>query len=151
MVQFPVTAENLKNKEREAQALVKKKAMISSVASALPIPLLDIGTDMKLMNDIHGEIEDIFEIEHADVSSTNDDLVTRGWVMATSIGSDAVRSRLTPFLFRRVSKKKKFSRFGLVSIVSRVLGAAVSYFLMKKLGNDYIEHCVAYLKKKRFK
>lgn len=147
MVQFPVTAENLKNKEREAQALVKKKAMISSVASALPIPLLDIGTDMKLMNDIHGEIEDIFEIDHDDVSSTNDDLMTRGWVMATSIGSDVVRSRLTPFLFRRVSKKSKFSRFGLVSIVGRALGAAVSYFLMKKLGNDHIEHCVAYLKK----
>lgn len=146
MVQYPLTVENLKDKEREAQALVKKKAMISSVASALPIPLIDIGTDMKLMNDIHGEIEDIFEIEHEDVSSTNDDLMTRGWVMATSIGSDVVRSRLTPFLFRRISKKKKFSRFGLVNIVGRTLGAAVSYFLMKKLGNDHIEHCMAYLK-----
>lgn len=146
MVQYPVTTQNLKNKEQEAQALVKKKAMISSVASALPIPLLDIGTDMKLMNDIHGEIEDIFEIEHEDVFSTNDDLMTRGWVMVTSIGSDVVRSRLTPFLFRRISKKKKFSRFGLVSIVGRTLGAAVSYFLMKKLGNDHIAHCMAYLK-----
>ena len=146
MVHYPLTAENLKDKEREAQALVKKKAMISSVAAALPIPLLDVGTDMKLMNDIHSEIEDIFEIEHDDVSSTNDDLMTRGWVMATSIGSDIVRSRLTPFLFRRISKKNKFSRFGLVSIVGRALGAAVSYFLMKKLGNDHIEHCVAYLK-----
>ena len=146
MVQYPVTTENLKHKEQEAQALVMKKAMISSVASALPIPLLDIGTDMKLMNDIHGDIEDIFEIDHDDVSSTNDDLMTRGWVMATSIGSDVVRSRLTPFLFRRISKKKKFSRFGLVNIVGRALGAAVSYFLMKKLGNDHIEHCMTYLK-----
>ena len=146
MVQYPVTTENLKHKKSEAQGLVKKKAMISSVASALPIPLIDIGTDMKLMNDIHGEIEDIFEIEHEDVSSTNDDLMTRGWVMATSVGSDVVRSKLTPFLFRRISKKKKFSRFGLVSIVGRALGAGVSYLLMKKLGNDHIEHCMAYLK-----
>ncbi|HIV82831.1 MAG TPA: hypothetical protein H9994_08970 [Candidatus Salinicoccus merdavium] len=146
MVQYPVTVENLKSKEREAQELVKRKAMISSVASVLPIPLLDIGTDMKLMNDIHGDIEDVFEINHKDVASANDDLMTRGWVMATSIGSDIVRSRLTPFLFRRISKKNKFSRFGLVSIVGRVLGAAVSYFLMKKLGNDHIEHCMAYLK-----
>lgn len=146
MVKYPIAAENLKQKQSEAQALVKKKAMISSVASVLPIPLLDIGTDMKLMNDIHGDIEDVFEIEHKDVSSTNDDLMTRGWVMATSIGSDVVRTRLTPFLFRRISRKKKFSRFGLVSIVGRVLGAAVSYYLMKKLGNDHIEHCVAYLK-----
>ncbi len=147
MVQYQITEQNLKQRQEEAQALVKKKAMISSAAAILPIPFLDTGTDMKLMKDIHGDIEEIFEIDHDDVSSTSDDLATRALVMASSIGSDVVRKRITPSVFRALSKKDKFSKFGFVTIVSNVLGAAISYYLMYKLGNDHIDHVMEYLRK----
>lgn len=146
MVQYQITEQNLKQKQEEAQELVKKKARTSAIAAILPIPFLDVGTDMKLMKDIYGEIEEIFEVDHDDVSTTSDDLMTRAWVMGTSIGSELMRKNVTPFVFRIFSKKQKFSRFGLVTLLGNVLGAGVSYFLMKKLGDDHIEHVMEHLR-----
>lgn len=146
MVQYQITEQNLKQKQQKAQELVRKKARTSAIAAIIPIPFLDAGTDMKLMKDIYGEIEEVFEVDHDDVSTTSDDIVTRAWVMATSIGSDLLRKNITPFIFRRFSRKQKFSRFGLVTIIGNVLGAAVSYYLMKKLGDDHIDHVMEHLK-----
>lgn len=146
MVQYQITEQNLKDKQEKAQALVQKKARTSAIAAVVPIPFLDVGTDIKLMREIHGEIEEIFEIDHDEVSSTSDDVVTRALVMATSIGSDLVRKRITPFVFRRISRKQKFSRFGLVTIIGNVLGGAISYYLMRKLGNDHIDHVMEHLR-----
>lgn len=145
MDEYSLTVSDIESRAREARALVKKKARTSSIAAALPIPFLDVGTDMKLMNEISGDIEEIFGISHKSVADSSDDIVTRSLVMGTSMGSEFVAKRLTPTLFRSVSRKNKFRRFGLVNIVGTGLGAVVSYFLMKKLGDDHVQRCVDYL------
>ena len=56
---LPTTQEELRQRRERAETLVKKKSLLSSGASIVPIPGLDFGVDLKLMRDI---IEDVNKI-----------------------------------------------------------------------------------------
>ncbi|MFC3419845.1 hypothetical protein ACFOLA_10185 [Salinicoccus hispanicus] len=137
----PLTENEIQIKEQEAREMVNKKALYSSIAAVLPIPLLDIGTDMKLMKDIRSEAEEIFELDHKQVNELSDDLMNRALVMATSMGSEFVGRNTSKFLFKGAAKNSKVAKFGLAPLATNALGAGVSYMLMKKLGHDYVDKC----------
>ncbi|GAB3069143.1 hypothetical protein ACFOU0_10345 [Salinicoccus sesuvii] len=137
----PLTENEIQIKEQEAREMVNKKALYSSVAAILPIPLLDIGTDVKLMKDIKNEAEEIFELDHKQVNELSDDLMNRVLVMGTSMASEFVGRNASKVLFKRAAKNSKLARFGAVPLATNALGAGVSYMLMKKLGHDYVDKC----------
>src|SRR5699024_12610509 len=114
---YPMTASQISEKEREARELVKRKARFSSIAAALPIPFLDIGTDMKLMNDITGEIEEIFELDHKQVSGMSHDMKNRAAVMETSMGSEFVGRETTKCIIKRVVKGSSRGSFRICTII----------------------------------
>jgi len=142
MSEYPFTDTELKEREKEARELVDKKAFYSSAAAAVPIPFLDIGTDMKLMNELTGDIEEIFDLDHKQVSRMTDDTRNRFAVMATSMGSEFVSTRVTKFLMKRLAKNSAKKRFRLLPIIGQGAGAFISYRMMKKLGYDHIEKCI---------
>ncbi|WP_411843937.1 hypothetical protein [Salinicoccus sp. HZC-1] len=142
MSAYPLTQDQISEREKEARELVEKKARYSSIAAALPIPFLDIGTDMKLMNDITEEIEEVFELDHKQVSDMSDDMMNRAVVMATSMGSEFAGRQTTKFLVKRIFKNSGKKVFGLVPFIGQAVGAAISYRMMKKLGNDYVDKCL---------
>lgn len=146
----PLTNLEIERLETEAHDLVKTKARYSAIAAALPIPFLDVGTDMKLINEITDEIEEIFNIDHDEVSKHTDDMKTKAAVMVTSMGGEYLARKSIGFTVNRISKKQRSSsgRFGVVPIMTQGASALISYFLMKKLGTDHIEKCVSYLKSK---
>lgn len=145
MNQEVISTNEVSNKEQEARKLVTRKARISSISAALPIPFLDMGTDMKLMNDITDDIEDVFGLQHDEVSGTKEDLTLRAVVMGTSMGSEFLVKRVTPFLSKKV-KNNKLRKFRVIDIIGTVIGAVISYVLMKKLGDKHVDRCVQYLK-----
>lgn len=146
----PLTNEEIEVRAEEARQLVKSKAGQSALAAALPIPLLDVGTDMKLMNEITEEIEEIFGITHDEVSKYSDDMKTRAAVMMSSVGGEFIARKSIGFAVNKISKKQRSSsgRFGVVPLVTQGSTALISFFLMKKLGYDHIDKCVKYLNSK---
>lgn len=137
----PLTENEIQIKEQEAREMVNKKALYSSIAAILPIPLLDIGTDVKLMKDIKKEAEEIFELDHKQVNELSDDLMNRALVMGTSMVSEFVGRNASKVLFKRAAKNSKVARFGAAPLATNALGAGVSYMLMKKLGHEYVDKC----------
>lgn len=146
----PLTNAQIEERADEARDLVKSKAASSALAAALPIPLLDVGTDMKLLNEITGEIEEIFGITHDEVSKYSDDMKTRAAVMLSSVGGEFVVRKTIGYTVNRIGKKsrKASGSFGVIPIVTQGSTALISYFLMKKLGNDHIEKCINFLNSK---
>ncbi|MCK1976541.1 YcjF family protein [Jeotgalicoccus huakuii] len=142
-----LTKEEINNRAEEARELVRSKARYSALAAALPIPLLDVGTDMKMMNEINDNIEEIFGIEHEDITKYTDDMKTRAAVMASSVVGEFVARKSIGFAVNKISKKQRKSngQFGIIPIATQGTTALISYFLMKKLGDDHIEKCVSYL------
>ena len=60
---LPTTQEELRQR-REELKLVKKKSLLSSGASIVPIPGLDFGVDLKLMRDIIEDVNKIYGLDH---------------------------------------------------------------------------------------
>ena len=75
-----VFCQQLKKKyERRAKAetIVKKKSLLSSGMSVVPIPGLDFGVDIKLMRDIIEDINKIYGLDHKQVNTLGDDVKER--------------------------------------------------------------------------
>ena len=146
----PLTNAQIEQRADEARTLVKSKAASSALAAALPIPFLDIGTDMKLMNEITSDIEEIFGIKHNEISKYSDDMKTKVAVMLSSAGGEFAARKTVGYAVNKISKKnrKASGSFGVVPILTQGSTALISYYLMKKLGSNHIEKCINYLKSK---
>ena len=137
---YDLTISQINAKEKEARQLVKKKSLYSSVAAILPIPFLDIGTDMKLMRDMSSNVEEIFGLEHEEVNSTVDDQKERLLVMGTSFISEFIGNRMVRFMGRRVVKGGLILR--LIPFFGKLISGVISYYMMKRLGNVHVNRCV---------
>ena len=63
--------------ELKAETIVKKKSLLSSGMSVVPIPGLDFGVDIKLMRDIIEDINKIYGLDHKQVNTLGDDVKER--------------------------------------------------------------------------
>lgn len=143
-MEYQLTVHQIEAKEKEARELVRKKSLYSSIAAIVPIPFLDIGTDMKLMNDMSSNVEEIFGIEHEEVNSAFDDQKEKALVLGTSFISEFVGNRLVRFMIRRSVKRGFLFRF--IPLVGNVVSGLISYYMMKRLGNTHVARCVRIVK-----
>ena len=72
---MPTTKEEIER--RKAETIVKKKSLLSSGMSVVPIPGLDFGVDIKLMRDIIEDINKIYGLDHKQVNTLGDDVKER--------------------------------------------------------------------------
>lgn len=75
---------------------------------------------------------------------------TRAAVMLSSVGGEFVARKTIGYAVNKIGKKNRKANgtFGVIPIVTQGSTALISYFLMKKLGNDHIDKCVEYLESK---
>lgn len=141
-------SEQLLNEKIEiARELVKKKAIKSGIAAALPVPLLDLGTDVKYMTEIEDEINEVFGVTKEEIENNADSIKTRIMIMFSSGVGDVVSKFSTKAILKVISKKNNKPSLAVSKIVTYSVNAAVSYFLMKKLGDNHIDFVVQQLKK----
>ncbi|MDU2145106.1 MAG: DUF697 domain-containing protein, partial [Staphylococcus sp.] len=66
---LPKNEEEIAQRREKAKAVVKKKSLLSSGMSVVPIPGLDFGVDIKLMKDIIEDINKIYGLDQKQVNS----------------------------------------------------------------------------------
>ena len=64
---MPTTIQELRERRERAEA--KRKSLMSSTMSVVPIPGLDFGVDLKLMKDIIEDVNKIYGLDHKQVNS----------------------------------------------------------------------------------
>ena len=74
---MPTTQDELARCRERAEAIVKRKSLMSSTASVVPIPGLDFGVDIKLMRDIIEDVNKLYGLDHKQVNTLGDDLRER--------------------------------------------------------------------------
>lgn len=74
---MPTTKEEIAERRAKAETIVKKKSLLSSGMSVVPIPGLDFGVDIKLMRDIIEDINKIYGLDHKQVNTLGDDVKER--------------------------------------------------------------------------
>ena len=142
----PTTEAEIQARKAEALKLIKRKSMYSSVAAIVPIPGLDVTTDMKLMSDIINDINELFGLSHKDVQKLPDSLKKKVLIMATSAGSEFIGRRVTKTIigifFRSTAKKQVAKQSKYIPFIGQAVAGGISYYMMKKMGEDHIEKCV---------
>lgn len=74
-------------------SLVKKKSLLSSGMSVVPIPGLDFGVDIKLMRDIIEDLNKLYGLDYKQVNSLGDDTKQRIFSAAAIQGSQFIGKR----------------------------------------------------------
>src|SRR5699024_270177 len=85
-----ITDQQLNAKIQEARELAKKKAIKSGVAAALPVPLLDLDTDVKYMTEIEDEINEVIGVTKKYIEDNAYAIKTCIMIMFSSSASDVV-------------------------------------------------------------
>ena len=87
---MPTTKEEIAERRAKAETIVKKKSLLSSGMSVVPIPGLDFGVDIKLMRDIIEDINKIYGLDHKQVNTLGDDVKERILAAAAIQGSSFI-------------------------------------------------------------
>ena len=142
---LPKTKEELARRREQALTLVKKKSILSSGASIVPIPGLDFGVDIKLMRDIIEDVNKIYGLDHKEVNSLGDDVRERVMSAAAIQGSQFVGRKVSEALLKvvikDVAKRAAAKQTKWFPVIGQAVSASISYYFMNKLGQDHIEKC----------
>ncbi|MDT3959091.1 DUF697 domain-containing protein [Staphylococcus kloosii] len=142
---LPTTNDEIANRRERAEALIRKKAILSSSVSIVPIPGLDFGVDLKLMRDIIEDINKIYGVDHKQVNNLGDDVKERIYTAAAIQGSQfvgrKVSSALLKVVIRDVAKRTAAKQTKWFPVVGQAISASISYYFMKKIGQDHVEKC----------
>lgn len=130
----------------ECKLMVTKRSAVSAGAAVIPLPGLDIGTDVALLVEMLPAINSKFgltpqQIEQMDTRSKR--LIV---VAVTSIGSDVIGKFVSRTMVMSVLRKmgakvatKSVTRF--IPFVGQAVAATISFGVMKMVGNGHIEDC----------
>lgn len=142
---LPTTQEELRQRRERAETLVKKKSLLSSGASIVPIPGLDFGVDLKLMRDIIEDVNKIYGLDHDQVNSLSDQVKERIMSAAAIQGSQFIGRKVSEALLKvvikDVAKRAATKQTKWFPFVGQAVSASISYYFMSKLGKDHINKC----------
>lgn len=97
---MPTTIQELRERRQRAEAIVKRKSLMSSTMSVVPIPGLDFGVDLKLMKDIIEDVNKIYGLDHKQVNSLGDDVKERIMSAAAIQGSQFIGKKNFKCIFK---------------------------------------------------
>ncbi|QLK85717.1 DUF697 domain-containing protein [Staphylococcus sp. 17KM0847] len=142
---LPQNEKDIAERRKKAESVVKKKALLSSGATVVPIPGFDFGVDMKLMKDIIEDINKLYGLDHKQVNKMSDDMRNR-IVMAAGIqGSQLIGKKVTSGLLkvfvRDIAKRAAAKQTRWFPIVGQAVSASLSYYFMTKVGKEHIQKC----------
>ncbi|MGQ5218626.1 DUF697 domain-containing protein [Staphylococcus equorum] len=142
---IPTTHSEIEERRQRAEALVRKKTMLSSGVSVVPIPGLGFSVDIKLMKDIIEDVNKIYGLDHKQVNTMGDDMKERVLTTAAIQGSQfigkKVSSAILKVVIRDVAKRTAAKQTKWFPVVGQAITASISYYFMKKIGNDHIQKC----------
>ena len=139
---LPKNEEEIAQRREKAKAVVKKKSLLSSGMSVVPIPGLDFGVDIKLMKDIIEDINKIYGLDQKQVNSLGEErILSAAAIQGSSMIGEKVTSGALKLIIRDVAKRTAAKQTKWFPIVGQAVSASISYYFMNKLGQDHIEKC----------
>lgn len=142
----PTTLTDLDQIRDECRAMVRKRAALSAGATLIPLPGIDIGTDISLLVELIPAINEKFGLSAKQIDGLDPQMQKLILVAVTSIGSELIGRIVTKQIILQVLQKiglrvatKSVVRF--VPLLGQALSAGLSFGAMRMLGNAHIDDC----------
>lgn len=142
----PSTHEEMALVRQRCRRLVMRRAAISAGVSALPIPGLDIATDLSLLTRSIEEINVEFGLSPEQISRLRPQLRLVAYETLLGMGGVLVGKLVTRELVVRLLKRsgmKILTRHAarIVPVAGQIVSAAIGFAAFRTIGNQHIDAC----------
>lgn len=140
------TLEQLDQVRDECRRIVTRRAGLSAGVAVIPIPGLDIGTDVSILLALLPMINEKFGLSAQQLEQLHPNRKKMTFIAITGVGSRIIGKTITrevvTLLLKRVGIRiatKSVARF--VPLIGSAASAGLSFSAMKLLGNSHIDDC----------
>ena len=144
----PSTPKDIELIRKKCRRLVMRRAAISAGVSAVPIPGLDIVSDLSLLATLIEDINTEFGLTPAQIDRLQPKRRIAAYEMIVSMGSVMVGKVVTKALIGRLLQRtgmkilvKHSAR--LVPLAGQVVAAGIGFATFRAIGNQHIEACTS--------
>lgn len=130
----------------ECLSMVKKRAAVSAAAAAVPLPGIDVATDVSLLIELIPAITARFGLSNEHIERLPPEQQALIYGMVKKLGNMMIGRVLTQelllMLLRKVGVRvglKQVARW--VPLLGQAAAAGLSYSAMVYLGHAHVEHC----------
>lgn len=143
---IPDNPKDIEDTREKCRRLVRRRAAISAGVSAVPIPGVDVVSDLSLFKKLVDDVNAAFGLtpEQIDRLQPNHKLIA--YKVAVGVGGVLVGKLVTRELLMQVFKRiglnmaaRSATRF--VPIAGQVAAAAIGFTMFRKLGYEHVEAC----------
>ena len=143
---IPDTPKHIEDTRERCRRLVRRRAVISAGVSAVPIPGVDVVSDLTLFKKLVDDVNSAFGLTPEQIDRLQPSHTLIAYSVAVGVGGVMVGKLITRELlmqiFKRVGLKymaKSASRF--VPIAGQMASAAIGFTMFRKLGYEHVEAC----------
>lgn len=131
---------------KECRSMVTNRAFVSAAAAAVPVPGVDIGTDLMLMREILPRITHRFELTPEQIASLDPEARRMVLKVAAGLGNlligKAITEKALLAVLQRVGVRvatKSVTKY--IPFIGTAIATTASFSAMKWLGNAHIDDC----------
>ncbi|MFC0338543.1 Uncharacterized conserved protein, DUF697 family [Kushneria avicenniae] len=143
-----MSEEELDNVRNECKTLVTKRASISGGAAIIPLPGVDVGSDVAILMEMIPAINRKFGLTPEQIAQLDEDTKRLVMLAISNLGSQLVGKTITKELITVALKKigvrvatKSLVKY--VPLIGQAAAAGISFGAMKYLGNSHVDECHA--------
>jgi uncharacterized protein (DUF697 family) len=143
---LPDNPHEIEATRERCRRLVRRRAAISAGVSAVPIPGVDVLSDLSLFKKLVDDVNEAFGLTPAQIDRLQPNHKLIAYKVAVGVGGVMVGKLVTRELlmqvFKRVGLKvmaKSATRF--VPIAGQMAAAAIGFTMFRKLGYEHVEAC----------
>ncbi len=132
----------------ECRQLVRRRALLSAGVAALPVPGLDVLSDLHLFTRLIDDINQTFGLTPAQIAGLQPEYRMLAYEAAVGVGGMLVgklitRDLLLPLLQRSGVKLLARQAGKLVPLAGQLASAGIGFAVFRHIGNQHVEACAA--------
>lgn len=143
---LPGSPEDVAEVRERCRRMVRRRAAVSAGVSAVPLPGLDIVSDLKLFTQLIEDVNREFGLTAEQVDRLQPHYRLIAYQAAVSVGGSLVGRLITRDLLLKVVQKsgkklvaKQASKF--VPLAGQAASAAIGFFAFRQIGYQHVEAC----------
>jgi uncharacterized protein (DUF697 family) len=142
----PVSGAEIEVVRARCREMVRKRALVSAGVAAVPLPGLDVLSDLTTFTVLVEEVNKEFGLSQKQIERLHPRLRVLAYQAAASVGGmlvgKLVTKRLVLVLFQRAGLRIAAKTVAkVVPIAGQVASAAIGFALFRKMGNQHVEAC----------
>ena len=144
---LPNSQKDIEQLREHCRRMVRRRAAISAGVSAVPIPGVDVVSDLTMFKKLVDDVNKAFGLSEDQINRLDPQHKLIAYQVAMSVGGVMVGRLVTRELLMQLLKRtgmkmfaKSASRF--VPFAGQIASAAIGFAMFRKLGYEHVEACV---------